>query len=86
MLRSYGLFGNAITNRILAYQMKKRGTLIETNPFLADPKMREKLLFEHAVASATIEGMKDARRRGEKLLRGKTKTPATPLAKHRLAP
>ena len=41
----------------------KNKPLFVTNKFLRNKKTREQILFEHAVASARIEGVKGARKR-----------------------
>ncbi|MBI3194402.1 MAG: hypothetical protein HYZ34_08065 [Ignavibacteriae bacterium] len=40
--------------------MKNGKSLIETNPYLRDEKVREELIMEHAITSARIEGVRGA--------------------------
>jgi hypothetical protein len=47
--------------------MKNHRSLIHTNPYLSSKKLRERLLVEHAAASARIEGVKSAKKRARAL-------------------
>jgi hypothetical protein len=42
--------------------MKTPKSLLQTNPYLSNRKTRERLLIEHAAASARIEGIKNAKK------------------------
>lgn len=42
--------------------------LIQTNKYLKDKTLRESMLIEHAIASATIEGVLGARKLSKKIL------------------
>jgi len=49
--------------------MKNHKTLLHTNPYLSNKKLRERLLVQHASASAKIEGVKDAKKQAHALAR-----------------
>lgn len=38
--------------------MRKKKTLAETNPYLRDPEMRKRLLFNSAKTSSAVEGIR----------------------------
>ena len=49
--------------------MKNHKSLLHTNPYLGNKKLRVRLLVEHAAASARIEGIKNAKGRAERIAR-----------------
>ncbi len=49
--------------------MKK--TLLHTNKYLRDPKLRKAILLKHAVVSANIEGVSNAAKMAEEIMEGR---------------
>ncbi len=47
--------------------MKNNKSLLATNKYLRNPKLRQALIVDHAAASARIEGVKDAKQRAQRL-------------------
>jgi hypothetical protein len=47
--------------------MKNHKSLLHTNPYLSNKKLREHILLDHAAASAKIEGVKNAKKRARAL-------------------
>ncbi len=47
--------------------MKNHKSLLHTNPYLSNKKLRDHILIDHAAASAKIEGVKNAKKRARAL-------------------
>jgi hypothetical protein len=47
--------------------MENGKTLLTSNKYLRDPKVRERLIIRHAAASASIEGVKKAAQRASRI-------------------
>jgi hypothetical protein len=47
--------------------MKNHKSLLHTNPYLSNKKLRDHILIDHAAASAKIEGVRNAKKRARAL-------------------
>jgi hypothetical protein len=54
--------------------MKNGKTLLSSNKYLRDPKVRKSLMIRHAAASARIEGVRNAKRRAARIAKSSQET------------